>query len=159
MLPFGNIFCPVDFSPPSRHALDAAVELAGSFNSELALVHVTPVVPPLAPSVARPRTFDVQQYQQELKNSAAEALQDLIDHRLPPGIRCRHILLQGDAATEIVAAAQDQRADLIVIATHGHTGWRRLVFGSVTEKVVRSAGCPVLTVSPPLSSPSSNSSG
>jgi len=56
------------------------------------------------------------------------------------------MLVDGDPAQEICQAAKEKGADLIVIATHGQTGWRRLVFGSVTEKVVRLAPCPVLTI-------------
>jgi nucleotide-binding universal stress UspA family protein len=55
----------------------------------------------------------------------------------------------GEAAPEILRMAQKEQVDLIVIATHGLTGWRRLVFGSVAEKVVRQASCPVLTIVAP----------
>jgi len=62
------------------------------------------------------------------------------------GMQGRVFVEHGDAAGEIVRVAEEQRMDLIVIATFGKTGWRRLAFGSVTEKVVRLAPCPVLVV-------------
>ena len=57
-----------------------------------------------------------------------------------------HVIRYGDASREIVRIAREEEADVIVIATHGLTGWRHLVFGSVAEKVVRLAECPVLTI-------------
>ncbi|MEJ2081744.1 MAG: universal stress protein, partial [Acidobacteriota bacterium] len=62
------------------------------------------------------------------------------------GIRTRTMVTHGDPAREIVRIARDEDADLIVIATHGLTGWQHIVFGSVAEKVVRTADRPVLTV-------------
>jgi nucleotide-binding universal stress UspA family protein len=62
------------------------------------------------------------------------------------GIQGRVFVEHGDAADEIVRVVEEQRIDLIVIATFGKTGWRRLAFGSVTEKIVRLASCPVLVV-------------
>lgn len=62
------------------------------------------------------------------------------------GIRTNTFVRHGDAASEIVRIAEQQRVGLIVIATFGKTGWRRFAFGSVTEKVVRLAPCPVLTI-------------
>jgi universal stress protein A len=76
----------------------------------------------------------------------AEEQLALVANNLPEGIRSRSVIATGDAADEIVRVANDEAADLIVIATHGLTGWRHLVFGSVAEKVIRHADCPVLVV-------------
>jgi universal stress protein A len=72
-----------------------------------------------------------------------------MEERIPKEIVARPFIGHGDAGYEIVRIARDERADLIVIATHGLTGWRHLIFGSVAERVVRSAACPVLTVRAP----------
>jgi len=64
-------------------------------------------------------------------------------------LHVRQIVVLGEAADEIVRMSEEQRVDLIVIATHGQTGWRHMVFGSVAEKVVRLAPCPVLTIRAP----------
>jgi len=65
-------------------------------------------------------------------------------------VETRNLVTTGEAAPEILRIAQQERADLIVIASHGLTGWRRLVHGSVAEKVVRQATCPVLTIMAPI---------
>jgi nucleotide-binding universal stress UspA family protein len=66
--------------------------------------------------------------------------------RVPKQLGAHAVVCIGDAADEIAAAAVQQDADFIVMSTHGHTGWRRLVYGSVAEKVLRLADCPVLVV-------------
>ncbi len=146
MLPFGKILCPVDFSEPSYEALQAADELARHFAAELSILHVVSLVPTLSPSIASPRAFDVAKYQEELEDSSKQALKDLIKDKISKELAVRPLLLVGDAATEIVRVAEEENADLIMIATHGRSGWRRVIFGSVAEKVVRFAPCPVLTI-------------
>jgi nucleotide-binding universal stress UspA family protein len=66
--------------------------------------------------------------------------------RIPKDVQSQAKIEQGEAADEILRAAREEGADVIVIATHGLTGWRHMVFGSVAEKVVRTAPCPVLTI-------------
>ncbi len=151
MLPLRRILCPTDFSEPSYVALEAAVELAEHFAAELVLVHVVTAVPvvPTPHAGAAATTFDVGEYQSSLRRAGEQGLRDLIRERVPEGVVVRPLLLQGEAAREIVDAAADEAADLVVIATHGRTGWRRLVFGSVAEKVVRLADTPVLTIRDP----------
>ena len=73
-------------------------------------------------------------------------LKDLVSHHK---VGTRDLVTTGEAAPEILRIAQKEHVDLIVIASHGLTGWRRLVFGSVAEKVVRQATCPVLTIMAP----------
>ena len=74
---------------------------------------------------------------------------EVVSHQVSPEVRTRDLVTTGEAASEILRIARQEHADLIVIATHGLTGWRRLVFGSVAEKVVRQATCPVLTIVAP----------
>jgi len=73
-------------------------------------------------------------------------INDLISQRVPAAVSARGFVVMGNAPNEIVCAADDNQIDLIVIGTHGLTGWRHLAFGSVTESVVRMAHRPVLTV-------------
>jgi nucleotide-binding universal stress UspA family protein len=73
-------------------------------------------------------------------------LKDLVSHHK---VGTRDMVTTGEAAPEILRIAHEEHVDLIVIASHGLTGWRRLVFGSVTEKVMRQAPCPVLIIVPP----------
>jgi universal stress protein A len=151
MLPFKRILCPTDFSEPALVALKRAEELARHFSAELLIVHAVPELPgPHAyadPPVAT--TFDVPLYQQELANYAEKMLKELVSHLVSPEVRTRDMVTTGDAAPEILRIAAKEHVDLIVIASHGEKGWRRLVFGSVAEKVVRHAPCPVLTITAP----------
>jgi universal stress protein A len=148
MLPFKRILCPTDFSEPAFTALKRAEELARHFSAELLVMHVIPSLPgphtyadpPLATS------FDVPMFQQELAIKAEQMLKDLVAHHK---VGTRDLVTTGDPAPEILRIAAKEHVDLIVIASHGQTGWRRLVFGSVAEKVVRHAPCPVLTITAP----------
>ena len=93
----------------------------------------------------RTYAFKVPEYEQMLHADAEERLNELIGEVTTPGTNIRTIVGRGDAASEIVRIAEKENVDVIVIATHGMTGWRRVVFGSVAERVVRLAKCPVLT--------------
>jgi nucleotide-binding universal stress UspA family protein len=147
MLTFKNILCPTDFSEPSYEGLKYAIELAARFGAELSVVHVLPVVPPLPPDPNY--VFEVPEYERALHLEAEGKLRALTEEMVPKEIRVRTLIGHGNAGNEIVRIAKDEGADLIVIATHGLTGWRHLVFGSVAERAVRAAACPVLTVRAP----------
>jgi nucleotide-binding universal stress UspA family protein len=151
MLPFKRILCPTDFSEPALTALKRADELARHFAAELIVAHVIPPVPgPHAfPDPQASFDFDVPLYQQELAIYAEKVLKDLVSHQVSLEVRTRDLVTTGEAAPEILRIAHQEHVDLIVIASHGLTGWRRLVFGSVAEKVVRQATCPVLTIVAP----------
>jgi nucleotide-binding universal stress UspA family protein len=148
MLPFKRILCPTDFSEPAFTALKRAEELARCFDAELIVAHVIPPLPGphLFPDPKASLNFDVPLYQQELAIKAEQMLKDLVSHHK---VGTRDLVTTGEPAPEILRIAQQEHVDLIVIASHGLTGWRRLVFGSVAEKVVRQATCPVLTIAVP----------
>ena len=145
MLPFKKILCPTDFSEPSYEAIKAAGELAFHFGSELCVLHVVSPVP-LVPVGGEPSGFNVSLYERELEASSKGSLEEIINQMEWKDLKVRLIVLRGNAADEIVRTSEEENADLIVIATRGRTGWDRLIFGSVAEKVVRLAKCPVLTV-------------
>ncbi len=148
MLPFTKILWPTDFSEPSMEALKTANEIASRFSAELIIVHViTPI--PVAASPPGPGGFDVGLYEQELEKSAQKSLEDIVKNKVAAGVEARYFIRTGNAADEIVRAAEEEKTDLIVIATHGETGWRHLIFGSVAEKVVRTSTCPVLSIRAP----------
>jgi nucleotide-binding universal stress UspA family protein len=142
MLPPKLILSPIDFSDPSHEALNTAADLASKFGSELLLVHVVPMLPRLpSPAVI----FNEAEYEQELNKDAVGRLNDLTDKLAAKGVKARsEVGTANDAGMEIIRLTESNGVDLIVIATHGMTGWHRLAFGSVAEKVVRMAGCPVL---------------
>ena len=151
MLPFKKILCPTDFSEPSLEALQYGVELALHFVAELHIVHVISPVPPEYPYPTPPfiSGYDLASYQQELTASAENALKALVAQKVSPQVRTLATVVTGDPALAIVRMAEQEGVDLIVIATHGQSGWRHFVFGSVAEKVVRLAPCPVLTIRAP----------
>ncbi len=138
------ILSPIDFSDSSLEALDVAQDVATRYGSELLLVHVVPVVPKLPENVS---IFSEGTYERELIQSAEQRLAELAGEMQKKGVQTRIVVgLANDAAMEIVRTAEQEKVDLIVIATHGMTGWRRLAFGSVTDKVVRTVECPVLVL-------------
>jgi universal stress protein A len=146
MFPWKKILCPADFSDPSFEAMDAAAELARHFSSELLVIHVVTLIPALATGHISSSAFTVHDLQQQLEKSSKKILEEHIEKRIPKGVSKRGMLLAGDPASRIVDTAIDETVDLIVIATRGQTGLKRIVFGSVAEKVVRLAGAPVLTI-------------
>ncbi len=148
MLPFKRILCPTDFSEPSYEAVKTAGEFACHFGSELYIVHVispTPAIPVISMG-GEPSAFNVSLYEQELETSSRKSLEEVVHQLESRELKTRLIALRGNPADEIIRTADAENVDLIVIASRGHTGLDRLIFGSVAEKVVRFAKCPVLTV-------------
>jgi nucleotide-binding universal stress UspA family protein len=133
---------PVDFSRSSQRALDKALEYFGAQRPQIVLVHV---IEPLSYAVPRfvPEPTMLLEEQRKIAARELTRLQSRLKRR---GIRVRAEIHFGVVAQMIVDAARRAKADLIVIATHGRTGLAHLVMGSVAERVVRAASCPVLTV-------------
>jgi len=144
MLPVHRILCPTDFSGPACTCVRTASELAEHFGAELLLVNVVPAVPTLPPDPNY--VFKIPEYEQYLHKDAEKQLRKTRDELIGKNVKVRTQVGHGSAAEEIVLIANNEGVDLIVISTHGSTGFERLVFGSVAEKVVRLAACPVLTI-------------
>lgn len=139
------ILAPIDFSESSLNALNVATDIAKQFGSAILLFHVVAVIPKLADHVSTALTHGV--YELELIEGVKRRLGDLAESLRHTGVHLRStVRLAPDAASEIIRTAETEKAELIVIATNGLRGWRRLVFGSVAEKVVRTADCPVLVL-------------
>ena len=94
-----------------------------------------------------PASYKAEEYNEEMVQNAIQILEEIEKERISAGVKTQRFVAQGQAADEIIKRAETENVDLIVIATHGWTGWRKWVFGSVTDKVMRLARCPVLTVS------------
>jgi nucleotide-binding universal stress UspA family protein len=139
--PFTRILVPTDFSETSDAALAYAKALATAFSASLHLVHVFEdpfTAGTLASEVYAPIPPDLR----------AQVLADLrqrLDERMPQGVGTSEILT-GITAKVLVDYAREQQVDLIVMGTHGRGGMAHLLLGSVAERVVRTAPCPVLTV-------------
>jgi universal stress protein A len=141
---FKTIVAPTDFSPFSEEALDHVRALARQFHSVVHLVHALER-PQDVPWWVAEREYAVSQA--DLAEKAKDRLTEIVSRSLPDVTVESHVRV-GSPAEEILRAARDNHADLIVIATHGRGGLSRVLFGSVTERVVRRAPCPVLTVRP-----------
>jgi len=135
---FKKILCPVDFDQNSLLALRVATELAEERKAILYLLHVVAIPP--GPEVAI--SFG------KIEAGVRTRLERLARQRVNGKARYEVDVMIGDPGVEVLQAAHRLGTNLIVMATHGRRGLRRLVLGSVAEHVVREASCPVLTVSP-----------
>ena len=143
-MPPKMILSPIDFSTHSDDALQTAADLAVRFGSELCLAHVVPMLPRLPSASA---VFHEAEYEQELHRDAEKRLGGMAEKLRASGLVVRTVVgTANDTGMEILRIAEHNQVDLIVIATHGLTGWHKLAFGSVTDKVLRMASCPVLVM-------------
>jgi nucleotide-binding universal stress UspA family protein len=142
MVAFHHVLAPVDFEPCSQAALDTAVDLARAFEARLTVLHAWDI-----PAAAYSGRFAPTP---EIWTSLGKAARQTLDAAMTrvreraPGAEA--LLLQGSPASEILAAIEGTKADLVVLGTHGRHGLSRFVLGSVAEKVVRASPVPVLTV-------------
>jgi universal stress protein A len=138
-----KILVPTDFSPASKKSLSYALRFAQGLNSEITLLHV---LEPETPLTLAGRPAATAFSEQELAD-AEEALRDLANSvKAAGGAGTKSMLRTGVATHEIVESAKKLDVDVIVIATHGFTGWRHFAIGSTAERVARAAPCPVLVV-------------
>jgi nucleotide-binding universal stress UspA family protein len=139
------IMHPSDFSAASRPAFAQAIATTKEHRAELLLVHVLATFIPTAGD-----GFISAQAYEDLMNAsrghAQRQLDALTAAAKKAGVRARTVLLEGAAWEELVRLARGRKADLIVMGTHGRTGFARLFLGSVAERVIGNAPCPVLTV-------------
>jgi len=141
-----RILAPTDLSPASLEAVEYAVDLARTLDAEVVLLFVQEAPyfgPEPDPYVVSANFRLLFAERQRVVKEQMAALNTKLGKR---GARCRAVLGEGNAAAQILATARKVKADLIVMATHGRTGAKRVFLGSVVEKVVRGAQCPVLTL-------------
>ena len=144
MEPWRTILAPTDFSDHARRGLRAACELAREHKAELLVLHVVVDAPPaLLPDVAG---FRYDELVEEQRTRAAERLPELLSAEETAGLDVSFRTEFGVPHQEIVRIAGELPADLIVMPTHGRTGAMHILIGSVAEKVIRRAACPVLVV-------------
>jgi nucleotide-binding universal stress UspA family protein len=134
-----------DFSSASKRALEMAVDLAKQNRAALLLVHV------LVPHITYPPdTYEDPEIYLELEKTtrrqAQTSLAALVNKVQKAKVKTTGLLLKGIAHDQIVRAAKNRRADMVVIGTHGRTGLSKLLMGSVAGRVIAEASCPVLTV-------------
>ena len=137
-----KILAPTDFSESAREAVSYAVELASTFGAQLTLFHAYQTPAYLLPEGSILAGSDLIV---DIMNRASEAL-EAAKKELEGKVPVDTLLVEGLPFVQIVTAAQEGGYDLIVMGTHGRTGLRHVLLGSVAERVVRRAECPVLTV-------------
>jgi len=146
-----KILWPTDFSAASYEALKVAKEMASMHKAELYLAHIITPLPPFVPPPKGRPSFNVSDYLENLRLSAEKSLQDVIDKKVGDELIAKTVILQGDAAGEIARFANKKNIDLIIMASHGTTGWRKFLLGSVTEKLVRISTVPMQIIPQPKS--------
>jgi nucleotide-binding universal stress UspA family protein len=143
MIRLQRILVPTDFSESARHALTYGLSFAREYQAELLLLHVVEVVPVGYASDLFPGPMAA--VFQEVSTYARAELAKLAALGRERGLAVRELVLQGKPSAEIVRAARAEAVDIIVLGTHGKGMLDKALFGSTTERVVRSAPCPVLT--------------
>jgi nucleotide-binding universal stress UspA family protein len=141
-----KILVPVDFSEHSQRALDEAVSLARHFGAEVILFHCYPIPIPSFGSGAPYGTLAPERYVDAVRTAALQRVKQWRDKAIAQGVRADGQIGAGAPASEIAALAAKIGADLIVIGTRGLSGLEHVLLGSVAERTIRIAPCPVLTV-------------
>ncbi len=142
MLRIERILCPVDFSEPSARAYDSAQSLAQYFHAKLFLQHVVDFVLPSYAYFAD--AVYITEFIQTIRDGARKQLRDFAKSHTRAGVQPECFVQEGGVADSILSFAAAQKADLIVMGTHGLKGADRAILGSAAEKVLRKACCPVL---------------
>jgi universal stress protein A len=133
-----------DFSPASRRAFDTALAMAKSLNAKLTIAYV------LAPVVTVPDQYidaaTLDRLDQQARQWSTQHLERLAARAQKAGVKGVVALRDGDPADQIVRACRATKSDIIVVGTHGRRGLPKFFLGSVAERVVSTASCPVVTV-------------
>jgi nucleotide-binding universal stress UspA family protein len=139
-----HILVPIDFSEHSKNALQYAIPYAVQFKARLDLLYV--VEPTIYPADFSFGQVGFPNIEEELRKRGDEELSTLVSNEIKGRVSASSSVRTGKPFYEIIEYARENNVDLIIIATHGHTGVEHILFGSTVEKVVRKAPCPVLVV-------------
>lgn len=146
MIEVKRILFPTDFSEHSEHAWTYALAFAKEFGAELHLIHVVAAPPHVGEAYV---TYDPKQLLEATTAEANAQLDRMVEAARDARLTFHRLVVTGVDFREIIEAARTREVDLIVMATHGRTGLAHALMGSVAEKVVRKAPCPVLTIKHP----------
>ena len=143
-----KVLVPIDFSDYSKSALKYAVNFAKIFKADMFLIYVVePIIYPPDFSMGQ---IAIPSVSTEWDERAKEELDKLAKTEISSDVNVKTIIKTGKPFVEIIETATEENIDLIIIATHGHSGVEHILFGSTAEKVVRKASCPVLTLREPI---------
>ncbi len=146
-LPIKRILVPIDFSGHAKNALKYAIPLAETHGASIHLVYV--IEPTIYPADFGFGQVVMPGVEQELRVKGEVELEMLMEREIGSRVPSSYAVRMGKAHQEILQEADEKKIDLIVIATHGHTGVEQILFGSTAMRVVRLSKCPVMTVRPP----------
>jgi nucleotide-binding universal stress UspA family protein len=146
MMDVKNILTPIDFSENASRILQEATYFSKKLNAKLTIVFVV-------------QNFDdysgffvphipIAQFEEELLGSAQDKMDSFIQENIEESVDYESKVLAGDISEEIINFAKENEMDMIIMGTHGYKGLEKVLFGSVAEKVVKLASCPVLTINP-----------
>jgi nucleotide-binding universal stress UspA family protein len=143
---FRHILAPTDFSEYSKQAVTSALELAQKFGAKLTILHVIEL-PPYPVEGYVPPSLSAT-FMDDLERQATADLAQLAPQAEAANVEVARVIAVGTPYRKIIETAEAEHVDLIVMATAGRTGFSHLVMGSIAERVVRTATCPVLTIRP-----------
>jgi nucleotide-binding universal stress UspA family protein len=149
MLQVNSILWPFDDSDSSVRALKTAVELAKQYDAKLYGLHVVPQVPVYTDTAVPLTSFDIEKYEQQLKDTAEKTLKKIVAEKVPEGVNVEPCVVMGKPSDAILNFAKEMKVDLIVMATHARGGISHLLIGSVTEDTIRRSEIPILVVPDP----------
>jgi len=152
-----QILFPTDFSGCANYALPYAAAIARATGATIVCVHVVEPIVPAVGYTGLAEPMPIADITDQLEDSAERELPKLAECEQFAGLNVEEVIVHGDPAAEIVRVADERKVDLIVISSHGRTGFGRMIFGSTAEAVVRHAHCPVLVVKPPQEEESESS--
>jgi nucleotide-binding universal stress UspA family protein len=138
------ILCPTDFSEPAAHAMRWAGELARRLGARLIALYADRFLPP--PHFTAGQIDSLLEELNRSRQAARDTLADTVRRLVPPDVNTELLVEEEMAVPVIVRVAHERQADLVVMGSHGHSGFERIMLGSVTEKVLRLTDRPVLVV-------------
>jgi nucleotide-binding universal stress UspA family protein len=143
---FRHILAPTDFSEYSKKAVASALELAKKFGAKLSILHVVELPPYPVEGYVPPSLTAT--FIEDLEREASQELAQVVPEAEAAGVEVARLVAVGTPYRKIIDMAEGEQVDLIVMATAGRTGFSHLIMGSIAERVVRTASCPVLTIRP-----------
>ena len=146
---FKRVLVTSDFSELGDHAIGHAFRVAADHGAEVVLCHVIETMPTPNPLYAH--YYSTELFRPEMRHQVEQQARDALLERVPKegalgAVPHRELVVEGDPVSQILRVARDEKADLLVIATHGRAGVKHFLLGSVVERVIRGAQCPVLVI-------------
>ena len=141
-----TILVPIDFSDNSKKILQDAVTKAGQLNAKVMVLYVVEGLEKYA-GLSIPH-ISLAEMEKDLVQSATKKLELFLEENMDPSVAYESKVLNGDIVENINTCAESEGVDMIIMGTHGFKGLEKALFGSVAERVVKTAPCPVLTINP-----------